>query len=448
MSRAQRGDGLRHLQTLFDVGTVGELTDGQLVERFTTHDGGEAELAFTVLVERHGPMVLRTCRAILRDSHDAEDAFQATFLVLIKKSRSLWVRDSLGPWLHQVAHRASSHAQKESARRHRIESQAAGSTPRFLVEHGPDDLGDVLHEEMDRLPERYRAAVMLCLLEELSLDQAARRLGWPLGTVQSRLARGRELLRERLTRRGLAPSAGAIGVALAAERARADVPAGLTELTVRAAMCVVAGSAAGAVPTVVIALTEGVMRTMSLAKLKIAATALLVTGLVVGGAGVLAQQQKKTRSEDLQWSREYRLTDKDFEGIKSLKEALEVVKQKLIRNGKAEYAPLISEQRVREATRSGIRNYEPYLDKAERQNAGSKDYFIEVKPVFMKIAEEGAWPPNCSFFGFYSLNSRVIEGKSAMFDGFWLRLKVETPKGKFGGFALPIVDMAYGKIEL
>jgi len=441
---------MRHLQTLFDAGTVGELTDGQLVERFTTHDGGEAELAFTVLVERHGPMVLRICRSILRDSHDAEDAFQATFLVLIKRSRSLWVRDSLGPWLHQVAYRASSHAQTESARRRRIESQAAGSAPRSSVEAGPDDLGEVLQEEMDRLPERYRAAVMLCLLEGLSLDQAARRLGWPLGTVQSRLARGRQLLRERLTRRGLAPSAGAFAAALAAERARAAVPAGLTELTVRAAMRVMAGSTAGAVPTVVCVLTEGVMRTMSLAKLKIAATALLVTGLVVGGAGVLAQQQQKTRSEDLQWSREFRLTDKHFEGIKSLKEALEVVKQELIRNGKAEYAPLLSEQRVRDATRSGIRNYEVYLDKAERQVAGSKGYFIEVKPVFLKIAEEGAWPPNCSFFGFYSINSSVVDGKSIMYDGFWLRLKVNTlkPKQKFGGFALPILDMAYGKIEL
>ena len=98
--------GPRHLHTLFDVGTVGELTDGQLLERFATRDGEEAELAFALLVERHGPMVLRTCQSVLRDPQDAQDAFQATFLVLIKKSRSLWVRDSLGPWLHQVAYRA------------------------------------------------------------------------------------------------------------------------------------------------------------------------------------------------------------------------------------------------------------------------------------------------------------------------------------------------------
>ena len=134
-----------------------------------------------------------------------------------------------------------------------------------------------LHEELGRLPENYRAAVVLCCLEGLTLDQAARRLGWPLGTVQSRLARGRQRLRERLARRGLAPSAGAFGVALAAEQARAEVPVALAEATARAGMHVAAGkAAAGAVPAAVMALTEGVLRTMSLTKLKVAAVAVLV----------------------------------------------------------------------------------------------------------------------------------------------------------------------------
>ena len=108
---------MRHLQTLFDVGTIGELTDGQLLERFAVRDGEAAEMAFAALVDRHGPMVLRTCRSVLRDPHAAEDAFQATFLVLVRKARGLWVRDSLGPWLHQVASRVASSARAEAARR-------------------------------------------------------------------------------------------------------------------------------------------------------------------------------------------------------------------------------------------------------------------------------------------------------------------------------------------
>jgi hypothetical protein len=132
-----------------------------------------------------------------------------------------------------------------------------------------------------------------------------------------------------------------------------------------------------------------------------------------------------------------------------LKEALEIVKQELIREGKGEYAPLLSEHRVREATRSGIRTYEACIDKSEQKSQGIKDHFMALKPVFMKIAEEGAWPPNCSFFGFYTINSRVVGAQDIRYDGFWLRLEVETPKpkGKFGGFALPILDIAYGMVE-
>src|SRR6516165_7795387 len=112
---------LRQLRTLFNVGAVRELTDGQLLERFATERGEAAELAFAVLVERHGPMVFRVCRGVLTDWHDTEDAFQATFLVLVKKARGLWVSDSLGPWLHQVAVRTASAARLDAARRQRHE---------------------------------------------------------------------------------------------------------------------------------------------------------------------------------------------------------------------------------------------------------------------------------------------------------------------------------------
>src|SRR4051794_16862890 len=196
MAKNPHGTAPRHIHTLFNVGTIGGLTDGQLLEWYTTRGGEAAELAFAALVERHGPMVLRVCRSLVRDEHEAQDAFQATFLVLVRRAGSLWVRDSLGPWLHEVACRVASCARSAAARRRRIERRAAESAgERHVVGEAGSDLGAVLHEEIGRLPEPYRAAIVLCGLEGLTHDQAARQLGWPLGTLQSRLARGRQRLR-------------------------------------------------------------------------------------------------------------------------------------------------------------------------------------------------------------------------------------------------------------
>jgi DNA-directed RNA polymerase specialized sigma24 family protein len=145
MASDRRGAVLRHIQALFDKGTIGGLTDGQLLERFTTRDGEAAELAFAALVERHGPMVLRTCRAILRDPRDVHDAFQATFLVLVRRARSLWVRDSLGAWLHQVAYRtascARSPAEAEGRRPGDRRPQESEGPPRPPVQSGAFSMG-------------------------------------------------------------------------------------------------------------------------------------------------------------------------------------------------------------------------------------------------------------------------------------------------------------------
>ena len=164
MARGRNGAVAQQLRTLFHLGTVRELTDGQLLERFATAGGETAELAFAALVERHGPMVLRVCRGILADPHDTQDAFQATFLVLVKKARGLWVRDSLGPWLHQVAYRTASCARLTMAHRRRHEQGAAVLRTEAQVEVH-DDLARVLHEEIERLPERFRAPLVLCDLE-------------------------------------------------------------------------------------------------------------------------------------------------------------------------------------------------------------------------------------------------------------------------------------------
>src|SRR4051812_28004742 len=175
MAMERRGAPLRQIHTLFSVGTMGRLTDGQLLEHYTTPGGDRAELAFTVLVERHGPMVLRVCREVLRDEHEARDAFQATFLVLVRRAGPLWTRDSLGPWLNQVARRVAACARAAAARRRRLEREAAEGAILSGCDPGRDDLGPAIREEVGRLPERYRMPIVLCYLEGLTQRQAAMR---------------------------------------------------------------------------------------------------------------------------------------------------------------------------------------------------------------------------------------------------------------------------------
>ena len=286
---------MRQLGTLLDAGTLIGLTDGQLLERFATGPPDAAEAAFAALVQRHGPMVLRVCRGVLSDPHDAEDAFQATFLILVRKARGLWVRDSLGPWLHRVASRAAGYARSDVARRRRHERRAAErATAGYDREHPvlADEWGQTLHEEIARLPGRYRRAVVLCDLEGCPQELAAQALGCPVGTLKSRLARGRTRLRERLIRRGLAPSAGVTALIFSEDAARAAVPAELAASTIRAATRGAAGTtiAAGVASASVAGLTRGVLHAMALTKLKLAAVALLTGGLIATGMGVWGQQ--------------------------------------------------------------------------------------------------------------------------------------------------------------
>ena len=264
--------------------------------------GGEAaELAFSALVERHGPMVLRVCQRVLADPHDAEDAFQAVFLVLARRAESIRSRDSVASWLHGVALRVAAAARAARDRRTAHERRAGERTPVATDElSAGDELGWALQEEIGRMPERYRAAVVLCYLEGRTYDEAARLLGCPVGTVKSRLATAREKLRFGLNRRGLGPPAGFVGGVLAAERARTVVPRRLVEAAVRSATWSLTGriAATGAVPVAVATLTEGVLKTMISAKLRTAALLLLIVGIGVSTArvGVIAQQSKGTSS--------------------------------------------------------------------------------------------------------------------------------------------------------
>jgi RNA polymerase sigma factor (sigma-70 family) len=284
----------RSVRILFDVGAAAGLSDTQLLDRFTAHAGvgPNAEAAFNVLVERHGPMVLRVCRYVLADRHDAEDAFQASFLVLARRARSIRERDSVASWLHGVALRVASCARAADLRRRAHERRRAEAASLADLPIEPDDLGQALHEEIDRLPERYRSVVVLCYLEGMTHDAAAALLGWPVGTVRTRLSWARDRLRRRLMRRGLAPGRAAVAETALSAGAFAEAPqisSSLSDATVRAALHVISGRAitGGVVAARVARLAEwGVSRIMLRARLTIAAVALLGAG----GLGLLASR--------------------------------------------------------------------------------------------------------------------------------------------------------------
>jgi RNA polymerase sigma factor (sigma-70 family) len=223
------------------------MTDEELLGRFLDRGDGGGEAAFRALVVRHGPMVLGVCRHVLHEVHDAEDAFQATFLVLARKGGTIRDRRVLSRWLYEVAYRIAVRARTHAVRRRTQERQGAemsATAPEFDPEW--TELRPILHEEVNRLPEKYRTPVVLCYLEGKTNEEVARLLDWPVGTVKGRLSRARDLLRSRLSRRGVAISAAFIGVFLSQKRLLADeVPTVLVDATVRNAMLVAKWQVAG-----------------------------------------------------------------------------------------------------------------------------------------------------------------------------------------------------------
>jgi RNA polymerase sigma factor (sigma-70 family) len=287
---------LRSIETLFGAGSVTGLSDGQLLDQFLLRRDDSAEVAFSALVARHGPLVWSICRSVLSDSHSAEDAFQATFLILVKKAASIRRRETLAPWLYGVARRVAVRARKNAARRESTwcettEMKASlTQTQQHPEAHSstPEEL-EALHQELDRLPEKYRAVLVLCHLESRTHAEAARLLNCPAGTVSARLSRARERLRARLARRGFALSVTA-AAAFRGETSWALPPAGLAESTTKAALAFAAGKTmtAGVVSASVLQLTQGVLRTMIVHKFAITAATLLVAGSVTSGFGLLA----------------------------------------------------------------------------------------------------------------------------------------------------------------
>jgi RNA polymerase sigma factor (sigma-70 family) len=278
---------LCQVRTLFEVGAAGALTDGQLLEQFLGRRDGAAEVAFAALIRRHGPMVLGVCRGVLGDRQEAEDAFQATFLILVRRAGSVRKRDSLGPWLHGVARRVAVRAKVRTSRRRGYLQRLAGEV--YACERPPEGRADevvLLREEVERLPARFRAPIVLCHLEGLSYEGAARSLGLTEGAVRGRLVRGRAILRSRLERRGITGAA----VLAAPDIGRAAaLPAALAEITGRAAMRVAAGEpCTGVVSTSVGTLLQGAIQSMNLFPWKTVAAGLLPAGALCFGAALLA----------------------------------------------------------------------------------------------------------------------------------------------------------------
>ncbi len=300
MARESANQLIRQMRALYAMGPVAGLTDAELIESFLRRDGAEREDAFAALVQRHGPMVLRICRRMLGGSADAEDAFQAVFLVLARKAGALRRVDGLKSWLYGVAVRTAKEARRRSAKRTAREGGAMDeSRAVYAPDQGQHDLVCVVHEEIDRLPSRYRDPLLLCELEGALREDAARQLRVLEGTLSSRLSRGRSLLRDRLTRRGVASGAGAIA-ALLSERSSAAVSGPLADATVSYALNFSARAAASAVvPTAVASLASGVLEMISAAKLKLILTSTAALGAAIcltAGIGWAFGSRQKARS--------------------------------------------------------------------------------------------------------------------------------------------------------
>ena len=300
----------KQLDDLFRFGVAGQIGDEELLSRFVSigrRDRGEpaeaAEAAFAALVDRYGSMVLGVCRRVLGDQHEAEDAFQATFLVLARKAGSIARREQLANWLYGVACRTALDARARARRRKVRERKAHAMSPAEIPASNAvdlDELRSILDEELSRLPEAFRGAVVLCELEGLSRYAAAQRLGIPEGTLSSRLARAKELLRRRLAGRGLAPSCTTLDAALEPEARAILIPPSLAGSTIQAAARVAAGAALTEVSsTSVVSLTQGVLKAMLIAKFKGLVLGLTSALVVTTGIGVLAQDPGPSEGDRL-----------------------------------------------------------------------------------------------------------------------------------------------------
>jgi RNA polymerase sigma factor (sigma-70 family) len=295
MPTGQANSVIRHLCSAALLHETGTLTDGQLLDRFLAR---RDEAAFVALVRRHGPMVLGVCRRVLGNHADADDAFQATFLVLIRKGPSFLPRRALGNWLYGVAYRTALKARAGHWKRRTKEKQVAHmAKPEARADDPWQDWLPLLDEELSRLPDKYREAVVLCELEGKTRQEAAQQLGVPEGTLSGRLTTARRLLARRLARHAPGISGAALTAAFAQGAASACVPTAIVSSTIKAAGLLAAGqTATGVISAKAAALTEGVLKTMLLSKLKLVTAALLVAAATFTAGGLIYQAQGSERA--------------------------------------------------------------------------------------------------------------------------------------------------------
>ena len=278
------------LMALLESGTLAGRDDGELLELFRASRGDVSAEAFRVLVERHGPMILGICRRLLRDPNDVDDAFQATFLVLVRRVGSIRKRDSIGSWLHGVAVRVARRGRQRAARRMALERTLEDAVPVLAAKPdcGVSEVVEVVHQEIDRLPGKYREPVILCCLEQQTYEQAARQLGTSEPTLRGRLHRGRQKLEARLRARGFSSTDALVLVGPKAGPALHPV---LVDSTVLLAQrfSAVGGLVTAAVTPSVLSLVQGVVHAMFWNPFKVATFSALVAAGVLGTA-VLAQQ--------------------------------------------------------------------------------------------------------------------------------------------------------------
>jgi RNA polymerase sigma factor (sigma-70 family) len=283
---------LRYLRTLSVKVALKDMADVALLERFAAE---RDEAAFAVLVRRHGGMVLQVCHGLLSNHADADDAFQATFLALACQARSIRSHGSLGSWLYGVAYRTALKARAANATRQHHEAQArAAARAEVMDELTWREAQGIIHQELARLPEKYRAPLVLCYLEGKRQDEAERLLAWPHGKLRSMLERARERLRARLLRRGLGPSA-VLLTSVNLGQALAATPSGaLLARAVRAATLATQPPVGGVVPAPVACLVKRVLGKLSMPRLTLACGGLLVVTLGFGlrpGADLAAAAQ-------------------------------------------------------------------------------------------------------------------------------------------------------------
>jgi RNA polymerase sigma factor (sigma-70 family) len=414
-------DHLRHTVRARDGAN---LSDGQLLDCFVAQ---REESAFEILVRRHGPMVLSVCRRVVGNHHDAEDAFQATFLVLVRKAASIQPRELVGNWLYGVAYQTALRAKTIAAKRGARERQVTHMPEAEAVTQGVwRDLQPLLDQELSRLSDKYRVPIVLCDLEGKTRKEAAQHLGVPEGTISSRLARARMMLAKRLTRHGVTVSAGALATVLTQQAASACVPAMLVATTVKAGGAFAFG---GAVSAKVAILTEGVVRAMLLTKLKTVTAMFLLLGIIAVGGGFFAHHHTAAA-----------VSPAESKGIAAVTE--QAAQKKGVKN---EMAALEGTWKVIRLERNGVEAKEKatviikgnkFTIEPEAGNPRTSTFKIDPskKPKWFDDVPEGsaAWP------GIYELDGDTLK---ICFDSEGtLKRPSEFKTGPKSGFALFVLE--------